>query len=163
MIIPSLLIFWVRNLLIYITVIESIRATDNFSLGGHRHSHVYCQTGWMTTMPLWPSISIMLTCDLLFLTLMFCTSLYMVSPLYRHHRRAKYEHRPSSQTPAEIKATQNIVLLVSCFAFFCCSNKLLFHLLFFVCMQENSCFRGNYCSIIVILSNHQSFLFDEKQ
>ncbi|XP_063108475.1 vomeronasal type-1 receptor 4-like [Cavia porcellus] len=124
MIIPSLLIFWISNLLIYIFVIENIRANGNFSLVGRGYSHVYCQSRQMTTMSSWSLIILMLACDFVFLTLMICTSLYMVSLLYRHHRRAKYVHRPSYQTPAEIRATQIIVLLLSCFALFYCSNNI---------------------------------------
>ncbi|NP_001160898.1 vomeronasal 1 receptor cavPorV1R642 [Cavia porcellus] len=123
MIMPSLLIFWINNLLIYINVIPHVRAIGNFSLVGPGYFHAYCQTGQMKTMDSWLYIIVILAQDLVFLTLMLCTSLYMVSLLYRHHRIAKYVHRCSSQTPAEIRATQNIVLVVCCFAFFYCSNN----------------------------------------
>ncbi|KAM6154401.1 vomeronasal type-1 receptor 2-like [Erethizon dorsatum] len=123
MITPSLLIFWIINLLIYIRVIETIRAIGNVSLVGLGYSHAYCQTQPMKTTTLWSYISIIFTHDLVFLILTLCTSLYMVSLLYRHHRTAQHVCSPSTQRPPEIKATHNILLLVSCFVFFYCSNN----------------------------------------
>ncbi|KAM6154399.1 vomeronasal type-1 receptor 4-like [Erethizon dorsatum] len=123
MITPSLLIFWIINLLIYIRVIETIRAIGNVSLAGLGYSHAYCQTGPRKTTPSWSYISIILTHDLVFLILTLCTSLYMVRLLYRHHRTAQHVRSPSAQRPPEIKATHNILLLVSCFVFFYCSNN----------------------------------------
>ncbi|KAM6154403.1 vomeronasal type-1 receptor 4-like [Erethizon dorsatum] len=122
-IMPSFLIFWIINLLISIHVIETIRAIGNVSLVGRGYSNVYCQTGPMTTNSSWSYISIILTRDLVFLILTLCTSLYTVSLLCRHHRRAQHVRSPSAQTPPEIKATHNILLLVSCFFFSYCSNN----------------------------------------
>ncbi|XP_023562457.1 vomeronasal type-1 receptor 4-like [Octodon degus] len=57
------------------------------------------------------------------LMLMLWTSLYMVSLLYRHHRRARNIRSTFSRTSAEIKATQNILLLVSFFVLFYFSDN----------------------------------------
>uniref|UniRef100_A0A8C9B0M9 Vomeronasal type-1 receptor n=1 Tax=Prolemur simus TaxID=1328070 RepID=A0A8C9B0M9_PROSS len=122
---PSLLFFWILNMLIYIHVIQVVTARSNFTLVGHGYSQVYCQTKQFGLKCSGSYLSIIVTRDLLFVVLMICTSLYMVSVLHRHHRTARHLHSPSlsKQPSPESKATCSILVLVSCFVLlFCLSN-----------------------------------------
>uniref|UniRef100_A0A8D2JMJ6 Vomeronasal type-1 receptor n=1 Tax=Sciurus vulgaris TaxID=55149 RepID=A0A8D2JMJ6_SCIVU len=116
---PLLLIFWVINMLIYIHTIETVTARSNFTLVGRGYVHAYCQTRQFGNRNKGTFISLILIHDLVFVLLMVCTSLYMVSLLYRHCRRAQHIHstRISSQSSPEHKATCTILLLVGCFVF----------------------------------------------
>uniref|UniRef100_A0A8D2D755 Vomeronasal type-1 receptor n=1 Tax=Sciurus vulgaris TaxID=55149 RepID=A0A8D2D755_SCIVU len=116
---PLLLIFWVINMLIYIHTIETVTARSSFTLVGRGYVHAYCQTRQFGNRNKGTFISAILIHDLVFVLLMICTSLYMVSLLYRHRRRAHYVHSTciSSQSSPEHKATRTILLLVGCFVF----------------------------------------------
>ncbi|KAM6154402.1 vomeronasal type-1 receptor 4-like [Erethizon dorsatum] len=122
---PSFLAFWLINMLIYIHIIETVRANSNFTFAGHRYFHAYCQTMPSDSHSSGLFFSVMLMHDLLFLVIMIWTSLYMVNLLYAHHRKVQHvhSHSLSSQPSPEIKATQNILLVVSCFVFFYCLNN----------------------------------------
>ncbi|KAM5236420.1 LOW QUALITY PROTEIN: vomeronasal type-1 receptor 4-like [Ctenodactylus gundi] len=124
---PLLLFYWIINMLVYIHIIETVRARGNVTFVGRGYTDVYCQTRKVLNTPVGTFISVILIRDLLFVFLMIWTSLYMVSLLFRHHRRAQHIHRPrlSSQLSPEHKATHSILLLVTCFVFFYCSNNIL--------------------------------------
>ncbi|XP_012921659.2 vomeronasal type-1 receptor 4-like [Heterocephalus glaber] len=119
---PSFFVFWIINMLIYIHIIETVRANGNFTIVDHKYFHAYCQTRPSESHTSGLFSSIMLMDDLLFLVLMIWASLYMVSLLYRHQRRAQHVHRHSlsSQPSPEIKVTHSILLVVSLFVFFYC-------------------------------------------
>ncbi|XP_069856512.1 vomeronasal type-1 receptor 4-like [Dipodomys merriami] len=123
---PSFLFFWVINMVIYVPVITSMKAKSNFTFVGPRVSNAYCETRQIEDNRLWYFISILLFQDLVFVILMIITSLYMVILLYRHHKTARHLHSPrlASQLAPENKATHTILLLVSCFVFFYCSNNM---------------------------------------
>ncbi|MBZ3885867.1 Vomeronasal type-1 receptor 4 [Sciurus carolinensis] len=124
---PLLLFFWVINMLIYIHVIETVTTIRNFTLVGCGYVHAYCQTRQFGNQNSGTFISAILIHDLVFVLLMICTSLYIVSLLYRHCRRVQHIHSPriSSQSSPEHKATHTILLLVCCFVFLYFSNNCL--------------------------------------
>uniref|UniRef100_A0A8D2DAV4 Vomeronasal type-1 receptor n=1 Tax=Sciurus vulgaris TaxID=55149 RepID=A0A8D2DAV4_SCIVU len=124
---PLLLFFWVINMLIYIHVIETVTTNSNFTLVGHGYVNAYCQTRHLENQNSGLFMSVILLHDLVFVLLMICTSLYMVSLLYRHRRRAQHIHSSciSSQSSPEHKATRTILLLVGCFVFSYFSNNCL--------------------------------------
>ncbi|XP_042556054.1 vomeronasal type-1 receptor 90-like [Dipodomys spectabilis] len=122
---PSLLTFWILNSIIYFHMIKTVESNCNFTVMTRGFAHHYCQTkfGRDTQTPIISSVVLQ---DALSLVLMVAPSLYMVTLLYRHHRRARHLHRPSlaSQPAPENTATHTILLLVSCFLFFHCSNNI---------------------------------------
>ncbi|XP_046536968.1 vomeronasal type-1 receptor 3-like [Equus quagga] len=122
---PSFLFFWIINMLIYIHIIKTVEANRNASFVGSGYLQVYCQTNQLEHHRSMAFITGIIIRDLLFLVLMMLSSIYMVSLLYKHRQRAQHVHSPSlsSQTSPEIKATHNILLLLSCFVFFYSSNN----------------------------------------
>ncbi|XP_042556047.1 vomeronasal type-1 receptor 90-like [Dipodomys spectabilis] len=124
-ILPSLFSFWILNSIIYFHIIKTVESNCNSTVMTRGFSHPYCQTkfGRDTQTPIISSIVLR---DALSLVLMVAPSLYMATLLYQHHRRARHLHSPSlaSQPAPENKATHTILLLVSCFLFFHCSNNI---------------------------------------
>nr|XP_044989219.1 vomeronasal type-1 receptor 4-like [Jaculus jaculus] len=117
---PSFFFSWVINMLIYIHIIHTVIAKNNASHAGQGYVHAFCKTRDSRDENSLPFFIILLTRDLLLVVLMMSTSLYMVNLLFTHHRRTRHVHSRSlsSQTSPETKATQSILLLVSCFVFF---------------------------------------------
>ncbi|XP_042556046.1 vomeronasal type-1 receptor 90-like [Dipodomys spectabilis] len=124
-ILPSLLSFWILNSVIYFRMIKTVESNCNSTIMSRGFSHPYCQMNVERHTPS-PIISSIVLRDALSLVLMVAPSLYMVRLLYRHHRRARHLHSPSlaSQPAPENTATHTILLLVSCFVFFYCSNNI---------------------------------------
>ncbi|KAM9633177.1 vomeronasal type-1 receptor 1-like [Trichechus inunguis] len=124
---PSFLFFWIINMLIYIRIILTLEASRNFTVAGSGFHHVYCKDKQFEYGSSVIFVSAMMIRDLLFVGLMIWTSVYMVSVLFRHHRRAQHVHSTSlsSKPSPENKATHSILWLVSCFVFFYCINSCL--------------------------------------
>ncbi|XP_062032556.1 vomeronasal type-1 receptor 4-like [Lepus europaeus] len=125
---PSFFFFWIINMLIYIHIIETVRAKWNFTVVGHGFVHAYCQTRQSGDRHKGSFVSVMLTRDFLFVAPMIMSSLYMVGLLYRHHRRAGHIHSSSlsRQTSPENRATHTILLLAFCFVFFYFCNNFVY-------------------------------------
>ncbi|KAL1763490.1 vomeronasal type 1 receptor J3, partial [Sigmodon hispidus] len=104
---------WLINLFIYIHVIKTVTAKINGTDDDYGYFHVYCKK----KPPEYPNpalfLSVIIIVDIVFLAAMMCTSLYMVTLLYRHHKRAQHLRSPSisSQASPEHKATHSILLL----------------------------------------------------
>ncbi|NP_001160674.1 vomeronasal 1 receptor oryCunV1R1513 [Oryctolagus cuniculus] len=124
---PSLLFFWVINMLIYTHIIGSVKARLNFTMVGQGYVNAHCQTRKLGDHESRSFISIIVIHDVVFLALMIWSSLYMVWILYRHRRRAQHIHNfsLSSKTSPENKATHTILLMVFCFVFFYLSSNCL--------------------------------------
>ncbi|XP_012892349.1 PREDICTED: vomeronasal type-1 receptor 90-like [Dipodomys ordii] len=122
---PSLLSFWIFNSVIYFHMIKTVESNGNSTFMTRGFSQPYCQTEFGRDIQT-PIISSIVLRDALSLVLIVAPSLYMVTLLYQHHRRARHLHNPSlaSQPPPENTATHTILLLVSCFLFFHCSNNI---------------------------------------
>nr|XP_008525790.1 PREDICTED: vomeronasal type-1 receptor 4-like [Equus przewalskii] len=132
-ILPSFLFFWIVNMLIYIYIIKVVDAKRNVTIIGPVYSQPHCQSKQMELHYSMTFLSIIVIRDLLFVVLMMGSSIYMASLLYKHRQRAQHVHSPSlsSQPSPEIKATHNILLLVSCFVFFYWSNNFVTLYLFY--------------------------------
>ncbi|XP_005361151.1 vomeronasal type-1 receptor 4-like [Microtus ochrogaster] len=113
----SLLCSWLINLTIYGFVVETVMAKNNSTHIGHVYLHAYCQSRNLGNQISGAFISMIFIYDLLYVSIMMWTSLYMVILLYRHRKRAQYLRSPSlsSQQSPELRATHSILLLVSCF------------------------------------------------
>ncbi|KAM7233183.1 hypothetical protein CapIbe_015319 [Capra ibex] len=128
----SFLFFWITNMLIYSYIIETVEADHNVTIVGLEYSTLHCQTNHLRQNHSVAFGSVVIIRDLLFVILMVWSSLYTVNLLYKHHQRAQHIHSPSlsPQSSPEIKATHTILLLVSCFVFFHCSNNFIVFYLF---------------------------------
>ncbi|XP_038598677.1 vomeronasal type-1 receptor 3-like [Tachyglossus aculeatus] len=120
-ILPSFLFFWILNMLIYIRVITSIQAIRNVTIMGQGYVLKYCST--IPDLDFIHSItfiSAMTIRDLFFIFLMSWSSGYMVNVLYRHRKQVQHIHSTcvTPRSSAETRATQTIVVLVSCFVCF---------------------------------------------
>ncbi|KAL1769595.1 vomeronasal type 1 receptor J3, partial [Sigmodon hispidus] len=121
------LLSWLINLFMYIYVTENLKAKINDTETYYRYSHVYCKI----TPNTYPNpelfICVIMIADSIFLGVMMWSSLYMVTLLYRHHKRAQHLRCPSisSQASPEHKATHSILLLVSFFVFIYLVNNII--------------------------------------
>nr|AWV50266.1 vomeronasal type 1 receptor 20 [Nannospalax galili]AWV50269.1 vomeronasal type 1 receptor 20 [Nannospalax galili]AWV50289.1 vomeronasal type 1 receptor 20 [Nannospalax galili]AWV50293.1 vomeronasal type 1 receptor 20 [Nannospalax galili]AWV50297.1 vomeronasal type 1 receptor 20 [Nannospalax galili] len=117
---PFFVCLWLINMLIYSVIVEMVKAKTNYTFTGNGYYHAYCQSRQFGNHNSGSFLSIKLIRDLFFEVLMMWTSLYMVTVLYRHHRRAQGLHgsRLSPKSFLEQKATRDILWLVSCFVFF---------------------------------------------
>ncbi|CAH7398715.1 vomeronasal type-1 receptor 4 [Phodopus roborovskii] len=115
----SFLFSWFINLLMYVHTIKTVISKFNYTDVEYRYSHVYCKR-----IPNDPNedffLSVIIIGDVFFMAIMIWTSLYMVTLLYRHRKRAQHLHSISlsCQPSPERRATHSILLLVSCFVFF---------------------------------------------
>ncbi|XP_049643507.1 vomeronasal type-1 receptor 4-like [Suncus etruscus] len=129
---PSLLCFWLINVVTYSHIIRVIGATSsNGSIFSVRYYQLNCQPISFDFSSSQLILSGMVIQELVFVVLMVGFSLYMVVLLYRHHQRVRHllsTHLPSSSSP-EFRATQNIIMLVSCFiVFYFLNNFLTFYM-----------------------------------
>ncbi|XP_055267020.1 vomeronasal type-1 receptor 4-like [Moschus berezovskii] len=131
---PSFLFFWVINLLIYIHIIDTVRARNNFTIAGFGYYTVHCQTNQLEHHHSMAFLSVMVIRDLLFVILMMWSSIYMVTLLYKHRQRTQHILHSLSLSPQsspEIKAIHTVLLLVGCFVFsYCLNNFIAFYLLY---------------------------------
>nr|AFO66732.1 vomeronasal 1 receptor VN1R-Mmur060 [Microcebus lehilahytsara] len=146
---PSFLFFWILNMLIYIHLIDAEVPRTNVTMVGAGYFQSYCRSE-VRNIPSHSFVSFLLIKDILLVIIMIYTSLYMVSVLRRHHRRAKHLHSPSlsAQPSPENKATHSILVVVSCFVLFYGLNSLM-TLYIFYAPQKNP----NLYPITVILSS----------
>ncbi|XP_036763858.2 vomeronasal type-1 receptor 4-like [Manis pentadactyla] len=117
---PAFLLFWILNMLIYIRVIMNVVAPYNSTEVNQIYSLPYCISEGPCTKKISPFLGAMVTRDVLCLSLMILTSMYMVRLLFTHRRTVQHIHRTSlcPRASPETKATHTILALVSCFVFF---------------------------------------------
>uniref|UniRef100_A0A6I8N141 Vomeronasal type-1 receptor n=1 Tax=Ornithorhynchus anatinus TaxID=9258 RepID=A0A6I8N141_ORNAN len=124
-ILPSLLFFWILNLMLYIGIITSVEATKNVTLPGHTFISKGCSTvpGFNYAIVV---ITLVTFRDLFFVFLMSWASGYMVIVLYRHRKQVQHIHSTnvSPRSSVESRVIQTNLFLVNCFVFFywlnCC-------------------------------------------
>ncbi|XP_038626190.1 vomeronasal type-1 receptor 4-like [Tachyglossus aculeatus] len=125
-ILPSFLLFWIFNMLIYIRVITSIQSIRNVTILGHGYVSKYCFTipngNFIHSVTFLCAMTVR---DLLFVFLMSWASGYMVIVLYRHSKQVQHihTHSRSQKSSAETRATHTILLLASCFVCFYCTSS----------------------------------------
>ncbi|XP_074227310.1 vomeronasal type-1 receptor 4-like [Camelus bactrianus] len=131
---PSLLFFWILNMLIYSHIIRTVEAKRNSTFVGSGYTTPFCQSVQKEQRYSAVFSSAMVIRDLLFVVLIVWSSIYMVNLLYKHRQRARHLHSPSLsfRTSPEIKATHTILLLVSGFIFFYGLNNFITFYLFYL-------------------------------
>lgn len=131
---PSLLFSWIINMVIYSEIILRNVANRNITDARSGYSAAYCKTDAPHHHIVATFLSAIFTRDLFHLSLMTCSSIYMVNILFRHRKTAQHVRSTiqSSQGAPEIKATKLILMLVSCFVFFYWTNTFLTVYLFSV-------------------------------
>ncbi|XP_055463313.1 putative vomeronasal receptor-like protein 4 [Psammomys obesus] len=115
-----LLIFWIFNSLISSNLLHYITAGSSMN-----RSVVGMYTGYCYMLPSrhtvkWLFLSLMALRDVTFQGLMGWSSGSMALHLYKHHTRVLYLHRSRSECNSrpEIRATQRVLTLLTCFLFF---------------------------------------------
>ena len=131
---PSLLFSWIINMVIYSEIILRNVANRNITDARSGYYAAYCKTDVPHHHIAATFLSAISTRDLFLLSLMTCSSIYMVTILFRHRKTAQHV-RSTIQSPQgspEIKATKVILMLVSCFVLFYWTNTFLTVYLFSV-------------------------------
>lgn len=131
---PSLLFSWIINMVIYSEIILRNVANRNITDARSGYYAAYCKTDVPHHHIVATFLSAIFTRDLFLLSLMTCSSIYMVTILFRHRKTAQHV-RSTIQSPQgspEIKATKVILMLVSCFVLFYWTNTFLTVYLFSV-------------------------------
>lgn len=123
---PSLLFFWIINMVIFIVVILKT-AQQKCHWSRVEFYSLYCK---ISTCNHWLAVTFLSTIfiqDLFFLSLITCNIIYMGNILFRHHKIAQHVWSAicSLQCFHEDKATHIILILVSCFVFFYWINTFL--------------------------------------
>ncbi|XP_044529512.1 vomeronasal type-1 receptor 2-like [Gracilinanus agilis] len=129
------LFFCVTNALIYIRVIETTEAIKNDNISRYDYiSHIFMVRAPNEKKSVAAFLFGMTLHDFIFHFLMGLSSTHMVLLLYRHSKQVQhiYSNTHSPRSFPEIKATQNILLLMSCFVLFywinnCCTLYVTFH------------------------------------
>nr|NP_001240506.1 vomeronasal 1 receptor ornAnaV1R3185 [Ornithorhynchus anatinus] len=125
-ILPSFLFFWVINMLVDVNFLKPVAVTKNVTITVNDYSRKSCfSTLWVIFFHEVFFLSAMTLRDIFFVFLMSWASGYMVIVLHRHRKQVQHIHS-SSQTQKfspESRATQTILLLVSCFVCFYCFNS----------------------------------------
>ncbi|XP_072483854.1 vomeronasal type-1 receptor 3-like [Notamacropus eugenii] len=162
------LFFWVTNALIYIRVIEVAEATKNDTVSSYLYiSHIYIVTLKEKDTQYMPAFTFgMIFHDLIFHFLMGLSSTHMVFLLYRHRKQVQhiYSSSHSAKTFPEVKATQTILLLVTCFVlFYWLNNSIILHQIFTLSKDAQfdtissffcACFPA-LCPLLLIGSEHR--------
>ncbi|NP_001160915.1 vomeronasal 1 receptor cavPorV1R665 [Cavia porcellus] len=119
-VLPYLLLCWVinlplsSNLLLYITAVGSVNRSEIGTYVRHCFLLSSRPTVW------WLFLCLMALRDVLFQGVMGWSSGHMAFRLYEHHKRVLYLHssRLVVSSSPEIRATINILVLMTCFLFF---------------------------------------------
>ncbi|XP_052012584.1 putative vomeronasal receptor-like protein 4 [Apodemus sylvaticus] len=115
-----LLLFWIFNSLISSNLLHYITAgrSMNRSVVGMFTGYCYMLPSRHTVK--WLFLSLMTLRDVIFQSLMGWSSGSMALHLYKHHKQVLYLYssRSASNSRPEIRATQRILTLMTCFLFF---------------------------------------------
>ncbi|NP_001240374.1 vomeronasal 1 receptor ornAnaV1R3053 [Ornithorhynchus anatinus] len=118
-ILPVLTSLWILNLLMSTPLLFQVVASHNSTT-----TEGNCYAMPLNTLLQGLVLTLMALRDILSLGTMSCCSGYMVLLLHRHRHQVQHLHSPSQppKTSPERRATQTIVLLVSCFIVFYCGD-----------------------------------------
>ncbi|XP_038605819.1 vomeronasal type-1 receptor 42-like [Tachyglossus aculeatus] len=121
-ILPILAILWIPNMLLCSNLLYHVVASQNATtIEGN------CYSVPLNTFLQGLTLTLVALRDILSLGLMSCSSGYMVLLLQRHRHQVQHLHGTcqAPDTSPERRATETIVLLVSCFVAFYCGNFVL--------------------------------------
>ncbi|XP_028360589.2 olfactory receptor class A-like protein 1 [Phyllostomus discolor] len=122
---PSIFSGWVISMVIYSQIILKTVANRNTTDIISGYYSPFCKVSTYDHEVAVIFLSTVLIQDVFFLSLMACSSVYMVTVLSRHHRVARLVRSsvyPSRSSP-EHTATHIILMLVRCFIFFYWTNS----------------------------------------
>ncbi|XP_038605815.1 vomeronasal type-1 receptor 100-like [Tachyglossus aculeatus] len=121
-ILPVLAILWIPNMLISTNLLYHVVASHNATTIWSN-----CYAVPLNTLLQGLILTVVAIRDILSLGLMSCSSGYMVLLLHRHRLQVQHLHGTcqAPETSPERRATETIVLLVSCFVFFYCGDFVL--------------------------------------
>ncbi|XP_045707104.1 vomeronasal type-1 receptor 3-like [Phyllostomus hastatus] len=124
---PSIFLCWVISMVIYSEIILKTVANRNTTDVTSGYYSPFCKVSTYDHQVAVTFLSTVLIQDVLFLSLMACSSVYMVTVLSRHHRVARLVRSSvhSSRSSPEHTATHVILMLVCCFIFFYWTNSFL--------------------------------------
>nr|NP_001240413.1 vomeronasal 1 receptor ornAnaV1R3092 [Ornithorhynchus anatinus] len=116
---PVLAILWIPNSLISTNLLFQMFASSNTT-----NLETNCYLVPINTLLQGLILTFMALRDILALGLMSCCSGYVALLLHQHRNQVQHLHSPSQtpKTSPERRATQTIVLLVSCFVIFYCGD-----------------------------------------
>uniref|UniRef100_F6VSG6 Vomeronasal type-1 receptor n=1 Tax=Ornithorhynchus anatinus TaxID=9258 RepID=F6VSG6_ORNAN len=116
---PVLAILWIPNLLISTSLLFQMFASSNTT-----NTNTNCYLLPINTLLQGLILTFMALRNILFLGLMSCCSGYMVLLLHRHGHQVQHLHSPSQapEISPERRATQTIMLLVSCIVVVYCGD-----------------------------------------
>ncbi|XP_034349030.1 putative vomeronasal receptor-like protein 4 [Arvicanthis niloticus] len=118
-VLPFLLLFWIVNVLISSNLLCYIKAGSGLNRSVASMSIGYCYMLPSRHIK-WLFLSLMTLRDVIFQSLMGWSSGSMALHLYKHHKRVLYLYssRFANNSPPEIRATWNVLILMTCFLFF---------------------------------------------
>ncbi|XP_045689732.1 vomeronasal type-1 receptor 3-like [Phyllostomus hastatus] len=124
---PSIFSCWVISMVIYSRIILRVVANRNTTDVTSGYYGVFWKVSTYDRQAVVTYLSIVLIQDVLFLSLMVGSSVYMVTILSRHHRVAGLVRSSVhlSRSSPEHRATHVILMLVCCFIFFYWTNSFL--------------------------------------
>ncbi|XP_058410006.1 putative vomeronasal receptor-like protein 4 [Diceros bicornis minor] len=119
-VLPYLLLFWVFNFLISSNLLYYITAVDSLNRSTIRLYIGYCYMLPSRKIVRWLFPTLMALWDIIFQSVMGWNSGYLAFRLYKHHKcvlylqNSRFQRNPSP----EIRATQSVLILMTCFLFF---------------------------------------------
>ncbi|XP_034366892.1 putative vomeronasal receptor-like protein 4 [Arvicanthis niloticus] len=115
-----LLLFWIFNSLISSNLLHYITAGSSMNRSEVGMFTRYCYMLPSRHTVKWLFLSLMALRDVIFQTLMGCSSGSMALHLYKHHKRVLYlcSSRFTNNSRPEIRATKRVLALMTCFLFF---------------------------------------------
>ncbi|XP_037376944.1 putative vomeronasal receptor-like protein 4 [Talpa occidentalis] len=119
-VLPCLLLFWVFNFLISSNLLFYITASQDTNSSALRPDFGHCNMLVPEPIVRLLFLTLMTLRDVVFQSLMGWSSGYMAFRLYQHHKCVLYLQTSRLQgTPSpEMKATQSVLMLMTCFLFF---------------------------------------------
>ncbi|XP_038598753.1 vomeronasal type-1 receptor 3-like [Tachyglossus aculeatus] len=139
LILPAFIIFWIFNLLVEVNALKPIVNSKNVTIpisGDNRKSctSIY----YLNKINNSSFLSAKTVRDIFSVLLMSLASGYMVLMLRRHRRQIQHIHssRQTHKASPESRATQTILLLVTCFVSFYCINSSITLFLNFIKMDD---------------------------
>ncbi|XP_037376950.1 putative vomeronasal receptor-like protein 4 [Talpa occidentalis] len=119
-VLPCLLLFWVFNFLISSNLLFYITASQSTNSSALRPYVGHCDILPAEQFVRWLFLTLMTLRDVVFQSLMGWSSGYMAFRLYQHHKCVLYlqASRLQGTTSPEMRATQSVLMLMTCFLFF---------------------------------------------
>ncbi|NP_001240485.2 vomeronasal 1 receptor ornAnaV1R3164 [Ornithorhynchus anatinus] len=124
-IVPSFLFFWILNLTLDGNILKTIAPSINVTTVVNSYNSKCCgsilRANYLNNVVFQSAMTFR---DLFFVFLMSWSSGYMVMVLHQHHKQVQHIHSTSlsPKSSPETRATQTILLLVTCFVCFYCIN-----------------------------------------